>query len=169
MDDLPADLRALLEDPSVVVRQDQRVWELLAKWQRARGATEARDAHTLGIAAKYETEDGGVMRLDPGRLLLLYPAGTAPDAEPTPAQIAIAVCAVREECPTLYLNDEDPCAEDIEIVHKLRDCLRLYESRAARRTIEKLTMPEKADACPLCHHLLCAHRHSERLEHEIPR
>lgn len=70
---------------------------------------------------------------------------------------------------TLYLNDEDPCQEDVEIVHKLRDCLRLYESRASRRTIEKLTMPEMADACPICHHLLCAHRHPDRIEHERTR
>lgn len=70
---------------------------------------------------------------------------------------------------TLYLNDEDPCNEDVEIVQKLRDCLRLYESRAARRTIEKLSMPEKADACPVCHHLLCVHRERGRLEHEAAR
>ena len=70
---------------------------------------------------------------------------------------------------TLYLNDEDPCIEDVEIVHKLRDCLKLYESRAARRTIEKLSMPEKTDACPICHHLLCNHRTNSRLDHDLSR
>lgn len=68
-----------------------------------------------------------------------------------------------------FLNDEDPCVEDTEIIHHLRDSLRLFESRAARRTIEKLPMPELADACPICHHILCAHRHPERLEHEVRR
>lgn len=68
-----------------------------------------------------------------------------------------------------YLNDEDPCDEDVQILHKLRDCLRLFESRAARRTIEKMPMPELADACPICHHLLCDHRHDDRLEHEARR
>lgn len=58
---------------------------------------------------------------------------------------------------TLYLNSEDPCDEDVQIVHKLRDCLRLYESRAARRTIEKLSMPEHADTCDECGHILCGH------------
>jgi hypothetical protein len=66
---------------------------------------------------------------------------------------------------TLYLNAEDPCTEDVEIVGKLRECLRLYEARAARKTIEKMPMPERADACPICHHLLCDHRTPDRLEH----
>lgn len=70
---------------------------------------------------------------------------------------------------TLYLNAEDPCTEDIEIIHHLRDCLRLFESRAARKTIEKLAMPETADACPICHHLLCSHRPPERLRHDVRR
>lgn len=65
-----------------------------------------------------------------------------------------------------YLNDEDPCSEDVAIIQGLRNALRLFEARAARRTIEKLSMPELADACPECHHLLCAHRHPSRLEHE---
>lgn len=69
---------------------------------------------------------------------------------------------------TLYLNDEDPCTEDVEIVHKLRDCLKAYESRAARRSIEKLSMPERTDGCDICHHLLCFHD-SGKIEHGIPR
>lgn len=68
-----------------------------------------------------------------------------------------------------YLNDEDPCVEDVQIIGQLRDALRLFEARAARRTIEKLPMPELADACPICHHLLCAHREPGRLEHEARR
>lgn len=68
-----------------------------------------------------------------------------------------------------YLNDEDPCAEDVAIIGHLRDVLRLFEARAARRTIEKLAMPEVAEACPICHHLLCAHRHPERFSHEVRR
>lgn len=70
---------------------------------------------------------------------------------------------------TLYLNAEDPCSEDIEIVGKLRDCLRLFESRAARKTIEKMPMPERAHACPICHHLLCSHETDVRLQHESSR
>jgi hypothetical protein len=70
---------------------------------------------------------------------------------------------------TRYLNDEDPCAEDVEIIHKLRDCLRLFEARAARRTIEKLPMPETASACPRCHHILCSCAHPDRLVHEVRR
>lgn len=66
---------------------------------------------------------------------------------------------------TLYLDAEVPCAENVEVVSKLRECLRLYESRAARRTIEKMPMPERSDACLICHHLLCDHRHPERLVH----
>jgi hypothetical protein len=59
---------------------------------------------------------------------------------------------------TLYLNAEAPCAENGEIVDALRRCLRLYESRAARRTIEKLPMPELQDVCEECQHVLCLHR-----------
>lgn len=68
-----------------------------------------------------------------------------------------------------FLNDEDPCVEDVEIIHHLRGCLRLFEARAARRTIEKMPMPELVDGCPVCHHLLCSHGHvgdGERVWHE---
>lgn len=58
---------------------------------------------------------------------------------------------------TLYLYAEAPCAEDTEIVDMLRKCLALYESRAARRSIEKLSKPERAEPCPICGHLLCFH------------
>lgn len=68
-----------------------------------------------------------------------------------------------------YLNDEDPCVEDVEILGRLRDALRPFETRAARRTIEKLPMPETAPACPLCHHLLCVCECPERLRHEVRR
>ena len=58
---------------------------------------------------------------------------------------------------TLYLYAEAPCDEDTAIIEKLRDCLSLYEARAARRTIEKLSKPELADVCPHCGHILCLH------------
>lgn len=58
---------------------------------------------------------------------------------------------------TLYLYAEAPCDEDTEIVEALRRCLTLYESRAARRYIERLSKPEKAEVCPVCHHILCGH------------
>lgn len=58
---------------------------------------------------------------------------------------------------TLYLYAEAPCDEDTAIIQKLRECLTLYEARAARRSIEKLTKPEQAEVCPTCHHLLCFH------------
>lgn len=56
---------------------------------------------------------------------------------------------------TLYLHAEQPWNENVKIVHHLRDALRLYESRAARRHIEKLSMPERAVACKSCGHFLC--------------
>lgn len=37
--ELPPELRRVLEDPSVVIRQDQHVFELLAKWQQAKATT----------------------------------------------------------------------------------------------------------------------------------
>lgn len=58
---------------------------------------------------------------------------------------------------TLYLNAEAPCVENIEIVDALRRALSLYESRAARRTIEKKSMIETERVCPVCHHILCDH------------
>lgn len=56
---------------------------------------------------------------------------------------------------TLYLHAEQPWQENVKIVHYLRDALKLYESRAARRHIEKLSMPERAPTCTQCGHLLC--------------
>lgn len=70
---------------------------------------------------------------------------------------------------TLYLNAEAPCAEDVEAVEKLRDVLRLFEARAARRTIEKLPMPEMTDVCARCHHVLCRCDEPSRIEHGIER
>lgn len=58
---------------------------------------------------------------------------------------------------TLYLYAEAPCDEDTLIVEHLRSALLLYESRAARRTIEKIAKPELADVCDICHHILCGH------------
>lgn len=59
---------------------------------------------------------------------------------------------------TLYLYAEAPCDEDTEIVDCLRTAFTLYESRSARRTIEKLAKPEKAKICDICHHILCGHQ-----------
>lgn len=59
---------------------------------------------------------------------------------------------------TLYLYAEAPCDEDTEIVEHLRAALSLYESRAARRQIERLSKPELAEPCPNCGHILCGHR-----------
>jgi hypothetical protein len=59
---------------------------------------------------------------------------------------------------TLYLNAEAPCSENVAIVESLRAALKAYESRAARRTIEKHPMPERADVCEVCQHVLCTHR-----------
>jgi hypothetical protein len=56
---------------------------------------------------------------------------------------------------TIYLHTEQPWQENVKIIHHLRDALRLYESRAARRHIEKLSMPERHDACSHCGHILC--------------
>lgn len=58
---------------------------------------------------------------------------------------------------TLYLYGEAPCDEDTEIVEALRRALTLYESRAARRSIEKLARPEDAATCGTCGHILCGH------------
>lgn len=58
---------------------------------------------------------------------------------------------------TLYLYAEAPCDEDTEIIDALRRALTLYESRAARRTIERLSKPELATTCEECGHILCRH------------
>ena len=68
---------------------------------------------------------------------------------------------------TLYLNAEAPCPENVEIVTKLRECLKLYESRAGRRTIEALPMPELQDVCEICQHVLCLHRGEGRSVKDI--
>jgi Rieske Fe-S protein len=59
---------------------------------------------------------------------------------------------------TLYLNAEAPCLENVEIITALRVALAAYESRAARRTVEKHPMIERADVCEICQHMLCTHR-----------
>jgi hypothetical protein len=62
---------------------------------------------------------------------------------------------------TLYLYAEAPCDEDTRIIEKLRECLVLYEARAARRSIEKLSKPEVAPTCEKCGHMLCMHPHDQ--------
>jgi hypothetical protein len=59
---------------------------------------------------------------------------------------------------TLYLYAEAPCDEDTAIIQHLRAALVLYESRASRRALEKLSRPELAERCPECDHILCLHR-----------
>lgn len=66
-------------------------------------------------------------------------------------QELLRVCIDR----TLYLYAEAPCDEDTEIVDHLRTAFSLFESRAARRTIERLSKPELAETCEICGHILC--------------
>jgi hypothetical protein len=68
-------------------------------------------------------------------------------------QELLRVCIDR----TLYLYAEAPCDEDTEIIEALRLALTRYETRAARRTVERLSKPEEADVCPICQHILCQH------------
>lgn len=56
---------------------------------------------------------------------------------------------------TIYLHAEQPWPENVEVVKHLRKALSLYESRAARRHIEKLSMIERHEPCEDCGHLLC--------------
>lgn len=56
---------------------------------------------------------------------------------------------------TLYLYAEAPCEEDTEIIESLRHALARFETRASRRSIEKLSRIEVADLCPKCQHILC--------------
>lgn len=69
-------------------------------------------------------------------------------------QELLRVCIDR----TLYLYAEAPCDEDTRIVECLREAFTLFESRAARRTIEKLAKPEEAKICEMCGHILCGHQ-----------
>lgn len=56
---------------------------------------------------------------------------------------------------TIYLHAEQAWHENVKIINHLRDALRLYESRAAHRAIDKLAMPERHVGCDTCGHLLC--------------
>jgi hypothetical protein len=60
---------------------------------------------------------------------------------------------------TLYLYAEDPCEEDTAIIQHLRAALVKYETRAARRAIEKIVKPEEHPTCPICQHILCRGNH----------
>lgn len=128
-------------------------------------ATEHYGPALAGDAAVWDViEPGHVYELrnvdGPGVQRITFVRRRGPDAERREAseegllsQQLIRVLIDR----TLYLNAEDPCEEDTRIVHLLRNCLRLYESRAARRVIERLSMPELAGVCPVCQHVLCGH------------
>lgn len=56
---------------------------------------------------------------------------------------------------TLYLHAEQPWSENVKIIQNLRDALRIYEARAARAAIEKLSMPERYEHCRECGHFMC--------------
>lgn len=62
----------------------------------------------------------------------------------------------------LYLYAERPCDEDTQIIQKLRECLVLFEARAARSAIERLSKPEEAATCNSCGHIICTHPRGER-------
>jgi hypothetical protein len=53
--------------------------------------------------------------------------------------------------------------ENVQVIQMLRECLRLYDSRAARASLKKLNMPEKHKPCNECGHILCM---CERVFHE---
>ena len=59
---------------------------------------------------------------------------------------------------TLYLYEEAPCDEDTDIISYLRAALMAYESRSARRKIERLAKPEEAKVCDMCGHIICEHQ-----------
>lgn len=112
-----------------------------------------------GHVYEVENVDGG------GAQVIAFVRRRDEDGEPLPqneerwpgilTQELLRVCIDR----TLHLNAENPCREDVEIVDKLRDVLRAYEARAARRSIDKLSMPERKSVCPTCHHIFCFHDH----------
>lgn len=79
-----------------------------------------------------------------------------PDEDRTPGILTQELLRVAIDR-TLYLYAEAPCDEDTRIIENLRECLRLYESRATRRAIERLSKPEAAPACKVCGHILCGH------------
>lgn len=56
---------------------------------------------------------------------------------------------------TMYLHNEQAWHENVDALNHLRDCLRLYELRAAHRNLQKLGMPERAPHCKTCGHLFC--------------
>jgi hypothetical protein len=64
---------------------------------------------------------------------------------------------------TIYLHNENPWHENVQVIQMLRECLRLYDSRAARASLKKLNMPEKHKPCNECGHILCM---CERVFHE---
>lgn len=56
---------------------------------------------------------------------------------------------------TIYLHAEQAWHENVDIINHLRAALTLYESRAAHRHLEKLSMIERHLPCSKCGHLLC--------------
>lgn len=66
---------------------------------------------------------------------------------------------------SIFLNGEQCWHENVDAVNHLRDALRLYESRAAHRALDKLAMPELASACSICHHIFCHHQNVSKINH----
>lgn len=62
---------------------------------------------------------------------------------------------------TLHLHAEQAWHENVDIINHLRDALRLYETRASKRHLEKLGMPERADFCGECGHIFCFGHYTE--------
>ena len=54
--ELPADLKAVLSDPSIIISQDQHVFELIARWQKAECPTLSAPARPV-VEASGERED----------------------------------------------------------------------------------------------------------------
>lgn len=54
--DMPRDLLAVLRDPSIIIRQDAAVFELIAKWQNAPAPTMSGPTTTEGVGGERETQ-----------------------------------------------------------------------------------------------------------------
>ena len=68
-----------------------------------------------------------------------------------------------------HLQGQHACEENTQIVEKLRECLVLLETRAARRhevPFDKTAdQCEREEMCPVCGHVVCEH---PKVSTEIP-